>query len=182
MGTLIIHSEEQLVQLLRQGSKDAFDHLYKHYGATLYGVIGRIVGDEQIAQDVLQEVFVKIWNSISLYDSGRGKLYTWMINIARNAAIDKVRSRGEVMKSKIRSADDNVHYLDERGATETKTDTIGVAKMVEQLKPEYEVVIKLAYFEGYTTDEIAKELSIPQGTVKTRMRTAIKQLRTFFKS
>lgn len=180
MDTITTHSEEELVLLLKQGSKGAFDQLYKQYATALYGVVNKVVYDEQTAQDVLQDVFVKIWDNISKYDGAKGRLYTWMINIARNTAIDKLRSKGEIMKDKIRTADDSVSNIGDGLLTEQKTDTIGLDKMVATLKPEYESVIRLAYFNGYTTEEISKTLEIPQGTVKTRMRSAIKQLRTFF--
>lgn len=180
MGTITINSEEELVLLLKQGSKEAFDQLYRQYAAVLYGIVNKVVADEQTAQDVLQETFVKIWNNISKYNAAKGRLYTWMINIARNSAIDKLRSKGEIMKDKIQTGDSAVHNISAGMQTEQRTDTIGLNTMVAALKPEYETVIRLAYFKGYTTDEISKTLEIPQGTVKTRMRSAIKQLRAFF--
>lgn len=180
LGTIAINNEEELVLLLKQGSREAFDQLYKQYAAVLYGIVHKVVRDEQTAQDVLQEVFVKIWNNMGKYDAAKGRLYTWMINIARNSAIDKLRSKGEIMKDKIQAAGDAVNNISAGPRTEQKTDTIGLDNMVAALKPEYETVIRLAYFKGYTTDEISQTLDIPQGTVKTRMRSAIKQLRAFF--
>ena len=146
----------------------------------LYGVINKVVYDEQTAQDVLQEVFVKIWNNIGQYDAKKGRIYTWMINIARNASIDKLRSKGEIMKGKIQTGDDIVNNLERGMKTEQVTDTIGLRKMVAALKPEYETIISLAYFKGYTLDEISKTLGMPLGTVKTRMRSGIQQLREIF--
>jgi len=180
LSTVSIYSEEELVMLLKQQSRDAFNYLYRQYSAVLYGVINKIVYDEQIAQDVLQEVFVKIWNNIAAYDSGRGRIYTWMINIARNAAIDKLRSKGEIMQGKIRTGDDIVSNIESGMKTEQSTDTIGLRAMVAELKPEYYSIVNLAYFGGYTLDEISKTLDIPLGTVKTRMRHAIKLLREKF--
>lgn len=166
--------------LLKQQSRQAFNYLYKHYAGVLYGVINKVVYDEQTAQDVLQDAFVKIWNNIDQYDSKKGRIYTWMINIARNAAIDKLRSRGEIMKGKIRTGDDIVSNIERGLKTEQATDTIGLRKMVAALKPEYETIVSLAYFKGYTLEEISKTLSIPLGTVKTRMRHAMQQLRAVF--
>jgi RNA polymerase sigma factor (sigma-70 family) len=174
------HSEEELVLLLKQQSREAFNYLYKQYAGVLYGVINKVVYDEQTAQDVLQDVFVKIWNNIGQYDAAKGRIYTWMINIARNAAIDKLRSKGEIMKGKIQTGDDIVNNIAGSMKTEQVTDTIGLRKMVADLKPEYETIVSLAYFKGYTLDEISKTLSIPLGTVKTRMRHAIQQLRAIF--
>ena len=166
--------------LLKNESRDAFNYLYKQYAAVLYGVINKVVYDEQTAQDVLQDVFVKIWNNIAQYNPQKGRLYTWMINIARNSAIDKLRSKGEIMKGKIQTGDDIVNTMERVRNAEQKTDTIGLRKMVAGLKPEYETIVSLAYFKGYTLDEISKTLEIPLGTVKTRMRHAIQQLRDIF--
>ncbi len=180
MPTTTIYSEEELVMLLKQQSRDAFNYLYRQYSAVLYGVINKIVYDEQIAQDVLQEVFVKIWNNIPQYNPEKGRIYTWMINIARNAAIDKLRSKGEIMKSKIQTGEDVVNNVRGGMKTEQSTDIIGLKKMVSELKPEYQTIVDLAYFKGYTLDEISKTLTIPLGTVKTRMRYAINMLRQQF--
>lgn len=169
-----------MIHLLRQQSREAFNYLYRQYGGVLYGVIYKVIGDEQTSQDVLQDVFVKIWNNVAQYNSQKGRLYTWMINIARNAAIDKLRSKGEIMKSKIHTGENVVDKLEQNLKTEQSTDTIGLRKMVAGLKPEYEAIISLAYFNGFTLDEISKTLQIPLGTVKTRMRTAIQKLREIY--
>jgi RNA polymerase sigma-70 factor (ECF subfamily) len=180
LPTLQTYTEEQLVALLGQQDRDAFNYLYENYSAVLYGVICRIVTDEHIAQDVLQEVFVKIWNNIGQYNAAKGRIYTWMVNIARNAAIDKLRSRGEIMKGKIQTGDEVVNNIGKGMRTEQSTDTIGLRNMVGGLKPEYQAIVELAYFKGFTLDEIGKTLEIPLGTVKTRMRHAIKLLREQF--
>lgn len=174
------YTEEELLQLLKQQDRSAFAYLYRQYSGALYGVVLQVIQDEQTAQDVLQEAFVKIWNNVAQYDNGRGRLYTWMLNIARNAAIDKLRSKGEIMRGKIRAGGDIVDTLEQRGKTEQPTDTIGLRKMVNGLKPEYAAIVELAYFNGYTTEEISKVLGIPAGTVKTRMRAAMSRLREIF--
>ncbi len=174
------YTEEELVLLLQQQSRDAFNYLYKQYAAVLYGTIKNVIHDEHTGQDVLQEVFVKIWNNIAQYNPHKGRIYTWMINIARNAAIDKLRSKGEIMKGKIQTGEEAVNILAGGRKSEQVTDTIGLRKMVDGLRPEYSAIITLAYFKGYTMDEISKELGIPLGTVKTRMRNAIHQLREIF--
>ena len=175
-----IYSEEELVLLLKDGSKAAFSYLYRQYSPVLYGVICKVLYDEHTAQDVLQDVFVKIWSNIDQYDPRKGRIYTWMLNIARNAAIDKLRSKGEIMKGKIQTGDDIVDTIGRSMKTEQATDSIGLRKAIGALKPEYEVIINLAYFNGYTLDEISKTLEVPLGTVKTRMRSALKQLREVF--
>jgi RNA polymerase sigma-70 factor (ECF subfamily) len=174
------YSEEELILLLKQQSREGFNYLYRQYAPVLYGVIIKVVYDEQTAQDVLQDVFVKIWNNIGQYDNNKGRLYTWMLNIARNAGIDKLRSKGEIMNSKIQTGENVVSNLERSKSIEQSVDAIGLRKMVNNLKPEFETIVNLAYFQGYTLDEISKTLEIPLGTVKTRMRNAMKQLREIF--
>ncbi|MBC7552727.1 MAG: sigma-70 family RNA polymerase sigma factor [Taibaiella sp.] len=174
------YTEQELILLLQQRSKEAFNYLYKNYCAVLLGVIVKVVYDQETANDVLQETFVKIWNNINQYNPQKGRIYTWMLNIARNSAIDKLRSKGEIMKSKIQMGDDAVNNIQNRNNVEQVTDTIGLRKVVSTLKPEYEIIINLAYFKGFTLDEISKTLNIPLGTVKTRMRSAIQQLRAVY--
>ena len=166
--------------MLRSGSREGFNYLYKNYSAVLYGVITKIVHDEETAQDVLQEAFVKIWNNIGQYDATKGRIYTWMLNICRNSAIDKLRSKGEIMKGKIQTGEDVVSNIQNTRKTEQQTDTIGLRSMVAGLKPEYHTIVDMAYYKGYTLDEISKTLNVPLGTVKTRMRAAMQQLRQQF--
>ena len=177
MNITTTYSEEELILLLKQQSREGFNYLYRQYAPVLYGVIIKVVYDEQTAQDVLQDVFVKIWNNIGQYDNNKGRLYTWMLNIARNAGIDKLRSKGEIMNSKIQTGENVVSNLEQSKSIEQSVDAIGLRKMVNNLKPEFETIVNLAYFQGYTLDEISKTLEIPLGTVKTRMRNAMKQLR-----
>lgn len=180
MSTAITYTEGELVTMLLQRSRQGFDYLYRQYSGALYGIICRVISDEQTAQDVLQEVFVKIWNNIDKFDSSKGRLYTWMLNLARNAAIDKLRSRGEIMKGKIHTGEDIVYKQEQNLQTEQQTDAIGLRKIVADLKPEYQTIVELAYFKGYTLDEVSKSLEIPLGTVKTRMRKAISLLREHY--
>ncbi len=180
MSVSTTYSEEQLVALLKQKNKQAFNYLYDNYSATIYGVIKRTIQDDQTAQDVLQEVFVKIWNKIESYSAERARIYTWMINIARNAAIDKLRSKGEIMNSKIQGDDTIVYNQEKDFNTEKQTDAIGLWKAVDELKPEYATIIHLAYHKGFTQNEISETLEIPLGTVKTRMRQAMKLLKQHY--
>ena len=177
MTAITTYTEGELVVLLRQKSRQGFDYLYKQYSGALYGIICNVIADEQTGQDVLQEVFVKIWNNIDKFDPAKGRLYTWMLNLARNAAIDKLRSKGEIMKGKIHTGEDIVYKREHDLKTEQQTDTIGLRKIVADLQPEYKTIVELAYFKGFTLDEISKSLDVPLGTVKTRMRKAMSMLR-----
>ncbi|HWJ25677.1 MAG TPA: sigma-70 family RNA polymerase sigma factor, partial [Flavisolibacter sp.] len=94
MSTKLKYEEQELVAALRQKQNHAFSYLYDHYAGALYGVINQILNDAELSNDVLQETFVNIWKRIDSYDATKGRLFTWMLNIARNAAIDKTRSKG----------------------------------------------------------------------------------------
>ena len=166
--------------LLKQHHETAFSYLYDHYSASLYSVILSIIPDRELSNDILQEVFVKIFRQIESYDSGKGRLFTWMLNIARNASIDALRSKNYQQSQQNRELTENVY--EKGGSTQTNTDKIGLRKIVNKLKEEYRVLVELSYFEGFTQDEISKMLNIPLGTVKTRLRTALIQLKQVIKT
>ena len=132
-----------------------------------------------MANDVLQEVFIKIFRQIDQYDSTKGRLFTWMINISRNAGIDTLRSKSYNTQKQNRELTEHVYIA--AGVTNTETDKIGLRKIVSNLKEDHKVLVELAYFQGYTQDEISKLLNIPLGTVKTRLRSALIQLKEFLK-
>ena len=169
------YTEQELVALLKERLQTAFNYLYSNYSGALYGVILAILQDKELASDVLQEVFIKIWRQIEQYDSEKGRLFTWMVNISRNASIDTLRSKGYHTQKQNRELTENVYSA--AGSTSTETDKIGLRKLITGLKQDHKILVELAYFEGYTQDEISKLLNIPLGTVKTRLRRALVQLR-----
>jgi RNA polymerase sigma factor (sigma-70 family) len=172
------HIEEpQLVARLKAQDSEALGYLYDNYSAALYGVVLRIVKKEDIAEEVLQDAFMKIWNSIVQYDAGKGKLFTWMFNIARNLSIDKLRSKEIKRDLKTDAVSDNVHSVERRHHDQQQVDTIGIEKLLDHLQEEQRLVIKLLYLQGYTQSEVAEEYGIPLGTVKTRHRLAMIHLR-----
>ncbi|MGV3539868.1 MAG: RNA polymerase sigma factor [Rufibacter sp.] len=173
--TSTISSEEALVAQLRAQDQRALTLLYRNYSAALYGVICRIVKQEEIAEDVLQETFVKIWTAFPSYDDQKGRLFTWMLNIARNQAIDKIRSKQFRVGLKSQPMEGTAAY-NVVSSDGIKPEHIGLHEMTQQLNPDQKVIIDLMYFNGYTQTEVAEELNIPLGTVKTRARMAIKFL------
>lgn len=180
MNNSIVYQESELVMLLKQRQESAFSYLYDHYSGSLYSVILSIVPDRELSNDILQEVFVKIFRQIETYDTTKGRLFTWMLNIARNASIDAVRSKNYQQNQQNRELTENIYEAG--GVTQTNTDKIGLRKIVNKLKEEYRVLVELSYFEGFTQEEISKMLNIPLGTVKTRLRTALIQLKQVIKS
>lgn len=177
MEPKIKYSEHELVVLLNEQNNDAFNYLYDHYSGALFTIINQIVPDKDMAGDVLQEVFVNIWKKVNTYDASKGRLFTWMLNIARNAAIDKIRSRGYRDNQRNQPIMDTEYSGMAMSSNPTIAD-VGLKKVLARLNEESRKLIDLSYFQGFTHEEIAKMLGIPLGTVKTRIRTAIIQLRT----
>ena len=165
---------------LRNREKIAVEALYDMYSSSLYGVIVRIIADTATAEDVLQETFVKIWHSFASYNTDKGRLFTWMVNIARNLAIDKIRSKDFKNQNKNHELENNVTFIDEQRNTVYKPELLGIKDLVQTLKPEQKSILDLVYFKGYTHVEAAEELAIPLGTVKTRLRMALIELRKYF--
>ena len=168
--------------MLRQRSRHVFSYLYDNYSGALLSIILNIVNDEELANDVLQEVFVKVWKQIESYDSSKGRLFTWMMNLTRNLTIDTLRSKGYKKQSKIHSDEKSVNNFSDNTNTAEKFDAMGIRKQLTLLKNDQKQIIDLAYFGGFTQDEISKQLGVPLGTVKTRMRAAILELRKLLHS
>jgi len=173
LSTKSTYEEYELVASLRKKDEEAFGYLYEHYSGALYGVIKQIIGELELSNDVLQETFVNIWRRIESYDENKGRLFTWMLNIARNAAIDKTRSKGFQQSQRQMPLDGDVIQPSVR----PEIDDYGLKKMIFKLKDEQRLLIDLSYFQGFTHEQIATALHIPLGTVKTRIRSALTQLR-----
>jgi RNA polymerase sigma factor (sigma-70 family) len=173
------YTETDLILLLKEREQSAFSYLYDHYSGALYSIILSILPNKELANDVLQEVFVKIWRQVDSYDAAKGRLFTWMMNIARNASIDMLRSKGYQKAQQNRELTEAVY--EKGGSVVTNINQIGLRKLVHSLKEEYKVLVELSYFQGFTQDEISKTLNMPLGTVKTRLRSALLQLRELMK-
>jgi RNA polymerase sigma-70 factor, ECF subfamily len=175
-----------LVELLRSvaaGSRESFSQLYRASGAKLFAVISRIVRDEPVAEEVLQDVFVSIWAHAPDYDPDKSQPMTWMITIARNRALDWVR-RGRLDETPLdESFDDWVS--DERlgdnsplAVTIERSEASIVRSCVDRLQADYRQSISLAFYQGLTHSEIAEHLKIPLGTVKSHVRRGLQKLKT----
>ena len=170
-------TQEELLPLLLKKDDRSFTLLYDNYSKSLYGIIFNLIKDKEEAEDVLQEVFVKIWKNIDTYNTSKGRLYTWMLNIARNTSIDKLRSKGFNNNQKNLSSDNFVHILDDNSKTINQIDAIGIKEFIKKLKPKCIQIIDLLFFKGYTQQETSDELEIPLGTVKTQNRNCMNELR-----
>lgn len=165
-----------LLPLLINHDHKAFSRLYEGYGRVLFGLLYYIVKDEKEAENLLQDTFVKIWKKICDYDTEKGAFFSWVTSIARNTAIDYLRSRKNIQRSKTQTLE---NYVPVR-ATENPSLDLEIKDMralVEKLEPKYQEVIELVYFLGYTHQEASERLEIQLGTLKTRSRIAIRELK-----
>ncbi len=174
-----MQQDVETISALKEGNQTALASLYDKYGGALYGAVLRIVQSEEKAEEIVQEAFLKIWKNASSFDENKGKFFTWALNIARNTAIDYVRS-SDFRSSQKTDSFDFLVYSQNHPSEETATEHIGLREIVDKLDEKYRTVIDLAYFQGYTQSEIEEEMNIPIGTVKTRMRLAIRELRKIF--
>ncbi|MEL6675926.1 MAG: RNA polymerase sigma factor [Bacteroidota bacterium] len=171
-----LSQEQHIVHLLKKQDQRVIELIYTRYSHNLFNVILRIVKDQGMAQDVFQETIIKIWKKGHFYDRAKGSLYTWLVSICKHAAIDKTRSRE--YKQAIRTAAPeeicapvaaDPHKLNDQQAH--------LKQMLTNLPAHQRQIIDMAYFQGFTQEEIAHKLGIPKGTVKSRIRLALNQLR-----
>ncbi|EDM44671.1 RNA polymerase, sigma-24 subunit, ECF subfamily protein [unidentified eubacterium SCB49] len=169
---------DALILSMQKGDEASFSKLYDMYNKAVYGIIYSIVLDKAIAQEVLQDVFIKIWNNKNSYDVNKGRFFTWILNIARNTSIDKIRSKSFKNSKKNLSTSNFVDILKSSDSLNSRMDALGVKKFIDKLKPTCISIIDLLFFKGYTQADAATELEIPLGTLKTRNRNCLKELRT----
>lgn len=174
---MVTKLEQHIVDLLNEGDQRAIPLIYENYSSSLLGVITKITQNDGIAEDALQESFIKIWKSAKKYDANKAKLFTWLYRIARNTAIDKLRSHNIKFSREIQIADSNVYKLATSGLNQ---DTLDLEKHLETLDSKYQIVLKALFFEGMTQQEASEELSIPLGTVKSRLKIGLRELKKIY--
>lgn len=174
MSTLL---ENRIVELLLQGDDKAISLLYDHYGDTLYGVALKVVQDPDLAQDVLQESFVKIWKKGGTYDPVKAKLFTWLFRITRNTAIDKLRGLGTKNNNEIQMDVSDVYTL---GIEDIKPELLDVQKNLERLDSKYQEVLDALFMQGMTHQEASEALNIPLGTIKSRLKIGLRELKKIY--
>ncbi|MBK7245383.1 MAG: sigma-70 family RNA polymerase sigma factor [Saprospiraceae bacterium] len=170
-------SEEAFIKSLQDGKPDAYAELYDRYGATLFQVILKIVKSNEDAENLLQDTFVKIWRNISTYDASKGRLFTWFVTIARHLAIDFCRIKYFTKKNMIQNEDSLVDSQS-LSVEMFELDYLGINDKVNSLEDKLKQIIDLQFYYGYTQTQISEKFNIPLGTVKSRTRTALLQLRT----
>ena len=173
-------SENELVTLLIARDAKALEELYASYSVALLGVISRTVKQQDLAEDILQESFLKIWTSIEKYDPEKGRLFTWMARLVTNKAIDHLRSRCESKTLKNEDLSCRTVEINARYQIWFHPEFIGIKQLLNSLSPEQTTIINMVYFQGYTQVEVGEILNIPLGTIKTRIRASIRTLRSYF--
>ncbi|MGB5665536.1 MAG: sigma-70 family RNA polymerase sigma factor [Maribacter sp.] len=171
--------EKHIVELLHERNDKAISLLYEHYGDTLYGVAKKVVRDEELAQDVLQESFVKIWKKSDTYDATKAKLFTWLFRITRNTAIDKLRSVNTKSDKEIQMDVSDVYNL---GVDSIKPEFMDVRDNLEKIEDKYQIVLEALFFQGMTQQEASDELQIPLGTIKSRLKIGLRELKKIYGS
>ncbi|WP_124980670.1 RNA polymerase sigma factor [Nonlabens xiamenensis] len=166
-----------LIARMKSGDESAFSRVYDRYQEALHGVIFNIVKDNAVSQEILQDVFIKIWNNSQSYDSEQGRFFTWALNISRNASIDYLRSKGHKNSLKNLSTDNFVDVLETSDDLEKETNAIFLKKWIQKLEPMCVQIIDVIFFKGFTFNDGAKELDMPSGTLKTRHRKCMMALR-----
>ncbi|WP_324720982.1 RNA polymerase sigma factor [Salinimicrobium sp. HB62] len=173
--------QDFLISQLQEGNEKAFERIYQLYSKSIFGVIFTILRDEALAEEILQDVFLKVWEKAPLYEPSKGRFFTWILNIARNASIDHLRSR--TYKDQKKNVEDEtfVDAIESRENFEGSAEAHGLEKYIKLLEPLCKNIIDMLFFKGYTQKESAKVLDIPLGTLKTRNRMCIKKLRASLK-
>lgn len=166
-----------LIEKFKQKDVKAFETLYNMYHKSIHGVVYNIVRDSTISDELMQDVFIKAWKNADKYSSKKGRFFTWILNIARNTAIDKLRSKSFKQSKQNLNSDFFVDIITSNENLDAKTDAIGISKYVEQLGEKCKTIIEYLFFKGFTQKETAEAIDIPIGTVKTRNRNCVQQLR-----
>jgi RNA polymerase sigma-70 factor (ECF subfamily) len=169
--------EKEIVGLLQKGDKKAITLLYENYADTLYGVILKVLNNEELAQDALQETFIKVWKKAESYNANKAKLFTWLYRIAYNTAIDKVRSQTNKDSKEIQIEASNVYKLTSKSLNE---DVMDIKKHLKSIDEKYQIVINALFFEGMTQQEASDELEIPLGTIKSRLKIGLRELKKIY--
>ncbi len=173
-------SEDKLIEGLKNMDGSAMSALYRMYSDSLYRVISTIVVIEEVAQDLLQETFIKIWKSFKQYDPGKGRLYTWMARLARNLSIDYLRSVNYRNYTVSENLSESTHQIDQKFQVSYNPELIGVKDMTNILNEDQRSALDLIYFKGYTHVQAAEELNITVGILRSRLQSSITELRRTF--
>ncbi len=175
--------DDELLALIRERDQQALAEIYDRYGSLVYGMALKVLQNVVFAQEVTQDVFIKLWNKGASFDSTRGKFTSWLLAITKNASIDRLR-RERKYDPEALFADFGERLrkeVDSPGLISALEESLLIESMLERLPREQRLVIEMSFFRGYTQQEISERMGIPLGTVKTRMRLGMSKLREMWK-
>jgi RNA polymerase sigma factor (sigma-70 family) len=172
-------SETELVALLKNNDKMAFEYLYDRYAPAIFAIVGKILKDQDKAADVTQDAFLKIWRNIKGYNSEKSTLFTWMLNVARNTAIDALRTDFK-FKNHLGLEVISNYDLNVASASNSLDISMDVKSLVETLEPQIREIVEMIYIQGYTHQETSEHLRLPLGTVKSRIRVSLREMKNLF--
>lgn len=169
--------ENNIIALLREKDEKGMELLFDHYGDTLHGVALKITKDDDLAKDVVQLSLMKIWKKIDTYNEKKSKLFTWIFRITRNTAIDKVRSSNLKAEQEIQMEVSDVYNV---GIESVNPDHLDLRKHLAALDEKYQVVMDALFFQGMTQQEASEALEMPLGTIKSRLKIGLRELRKIY--
>jgi RNA polymerase sigma-70 factor (ECF subfamily) len=177
-----LENEIELLKRVGQGDRGSFEALYDRFSRVLFSTAYRVLNNQEAAEDVLQDVFIQIWEKAPLYDPARGKPMTWAITLTRNKAIDRLRStqrRSRLADDILRESETSAQMDDRSSFDAAASEDTGklVREAIQKLPKEQREAIELAFFQSLTQVEIAERLSEPLGTIKARIRRGMVRLR-----
>jgi RNA polymerase sigma-70 factor (ECF subfamily) len=169
--------DEVLIRRLKERDASALGEVYDRYGRATFGLILRIVRQHEVAQDLTQETFLRVWNKVPSYDIARGTLYTWVLTIARHLAIDYIRSRAGRTRMAPLEDIERIFFVEGTAGVEARLNSRLLKTALDKLEPKYRTLIEMAYYDGLSQTEMADKLQVPLGTIKTWVRSALRLLR-----
>lgn len=173
-------ADEDLITLVERGDADAFEVIYDRHSRVAFSLAFRLLGDRQAAEDLVQDAFLAVWRGAARYASSRGSVRNWMLSILHNRGVDRLRTLGAMSRRQ-----DALEQVELRRPDEPDAAALGIERAVAgtvreelgTLPAEQNEVLRLAYYGGFTHQEIAEMLKLPLGTVKSRMRLGLERLR-----
>ncbi len=172
------NADRELIERLKNGDKNAFREIYARYSQVVFNLAFRMLRSREEAEEVVQEIFLQVWNKADSYDPERGAISTWIVNIARSRAIDKLRTLGyrdqttELIEERVNSRSDYSRIIEDREESRKV-----IREALDSLPENQRVAIEIVFFEGLTHIEAAERLNEPVGTIKTRIRLGVSKLK-----
>jgi RNA polymerase sigma-70 factor (ECF subfamily) len=178
-ASLLAQADSELLQRIHQREEAALLVLYHRYSSLVYGLALRVLQNPTPAEEVTQDIFLKIWQRPERWNPAAGQFSSWLLTITRNAAIDRLRRERHGQTQTLEQLE--AHGAATQTAEGQWYDGQLLATLLEELPPEQRQLIELAFFQGYTHSELSEKLELPLGTVKTRLRSGLQKLRALWK-